>query len=145
MKASCIRCGGPARTADALDIPSSTGRPITLHTGCISPLAAELIDRLTSKAELRSAFLTERRDQLLRTLSEMDRDILQGLVAGLTNAQIGERLGFSLPAVGRHVSRLFQLLGVERRTEAAVVCVVLGLFDEDQLRLLLDRLDYHQE
>lgn len=60
-------------------------------------------------------------------LTPRELEILEGLVAGLTNRAIAERLSISEETVKSHVSRLFQKLGVHRRTQAVGIGLQLGL------------------
>lgn len=62
-----------------------------------------------------------RMDELaLSSLTPRERRILDLIVAGLTNAQIGERLGISEKTVRNHVTSVLAKLGFVRRTQAAV-------------------------
>jgi pimeloyl-ACP methyl ester carboxylesterase/DNA-binding CsgD family transcriptional regulator len=54
-------------------------------------------------------------------LSPRERDILRGLAAGHTNAQIAASLHLSEKTVRNIVSRVFEKLDVESRTQAAVL------------------------
>jgi len=54
-------------------------------------------------------------------LSQRERDVLELLRAGLTNAEIGERLFISPKTAEHHVSRILTKLGVRSRAEAAAV------------------------
>jgi two-component system, NarL family, response regulator DevR len=54
-------------------------------------------------------------------LGSREREVLALITRGLTNRQIGESLGISEKTVKNHVSHLFVKLGVERRTQAAVL------------------------
>lgn len=53
-------------------------------------------------------------------LTLRERQILSAIAEGLTNRQIGDRLGIAEKTVKNYVSGLFAKLGVERRTQAAV-------------------------
>jgi two-component system response regulator DevR len=54
-------------------------------------------------------------------LSDTERDILDMITDGLTNKQIGERLYLAEKTVKNHVTSLLAKLGVQRRTQAAVI------------------------
>lgn len=54
--------------------------------------------------------LTQRQYQVLHLLSE-----------GLSNAEIGERLGLNISTVKSHVTSVLKTLGVERRTQAVLL------------------------
>lgn len=59
-------------------------------------------------------------DLALSSLTPRERRILDLIVAGLTNAQIGGRLGISEKTVRNHVTSVLAKLGFVRRTQAAV-------------------------
>jgi len=61
----------------------------------------------------------------LDALTEREREILTLIAEGLTNRQIGERLYISEKTVKNYVSSLLAKLGVERRTQAAVLAARL--------------------
>jgi two-component system response regulator DevR len=65
--------------------------------------------------------VTEEPGHLLAELSRQERRVLDGIVDGLTNRQIGDRLNIAEQTVKNHVSTLLAKLGVERRTQAAVL------------------------
>ena len=62
-------------------------------------------------------------DARLRTLTPRERRILALVVEGLTNGEIGERLGIGEKTVRNHVSAVLGKLGLTRRTQAAVYAV----------------------
>ena len=51
-------------------------------------------------------------------ISNRELEVLQLMAQGLSNREIGERLFVSLNTVKTHSSRLFEKLGVKRRTQA---------------------------
>jgi DNA-binding NarL/FixJ family response regulator len=53
-------------------------------------------------------------------LTLRERQVLDLIADGLTNRQIGERLGLAEKTVKNYVSELLAKLGMERRTQAAV-------------------------
>jgi two-component system, NarL family, response regulator DevR len=57
----------------------------------------------------------------LRSLTEQERRVLGLIAEGLTNKQIGERLYLAEKTVKNYVSSLLSKLGLERRTQAAVL------------------------
>lgn len=54
-------------------------------------------------------------------LSEREREVLERVAEGSTNAQIAERLSVSESTVKFHLQNIFDKLGVTNRTEAAAV------------------------
>ena len=63
--------------------------------------------------------------QELATLTEQERKILMLIAEGLTNRQIGERLFLAEKTVKNYVSSILSKLGLERRTQAAVLAAKL--------------------
>jgi two-component system response regulator DevR len=60
-------------------------------------------------------------DRLLATLSRQERRVLDGLIDGLTNRQIGNNLNVAEQTIKNHVTSLLNKLGAKHRAEAAVV------------------------
>ena len=60
-------------------------------------------------------------------LTGRELEVLRILAAGATNRSIGEQLAISERTVDRHVSNIFDKLGVTSRTEAAASAVRKGL------------------
>jgi|NGEPerStandDraft_6_1074524.scaffolds.fasta_scaffold118788_1 two-component system response regulator DevR len=60
-------------------------------------------------------------EHMVATLSPQEQRVLDGIVDGLTNREIGKRLHLAEQTVKNHVSALLAKLGVERRTQAAVL------------------------
>ncbi len=89
-----------------------------------------------NRAEAVSRVLNERLleappDEPRRTLelSRRQHDVLELLPHGLTNEQIGRRLGISAESVKDHVAAVYRKLGVSNRTAVCMRAVVLGLLD----------------
>jgi len=61
----------------------------------------------------------------LQSLTEQERRILDLIGEGLTNRQIGERLYLAEKTVKNYVSNLLSKLGMQRRTQAAVLATRL--------------------
>jgi DNA-binding NarL/FixJ family response regulator len=76
--------------------------------------------RATSSVLERLQHKTESADPLAR-LTEREREILGLIGEGLTNRQIGERLFLAEKTVKNYVSGLLAKLGMERRTQVAVL------------------------
>ncbi|WP_221323701.1 LuxR C-terminal-related transcriptional regulator [Actinoplanes sp. L3-i22] len=69
--------------------------------------------RERAETELAAAGRGERRDGL----TPQQRQVVTLAAQGLTNAQIGARLGLSARTVGTHLSRAYPILGVTRRSQ----------------------------
>lgn len=65
-------------------------------------------------------------DDELADLTDQERKILDLIVEGLTNRQIGERIFLAEKTVKNYVSNLLSKLGMSRRTEAAVYAARLA-------------------
>ncbi len=74
--------------------------------------AAALMDKLRATAE---------KPGPLAMLTEQERAVLDHIGGGLTNRQIADRMFLSEKTVKNYVSRLLGKLGMERRTQAAVL------------------------
>ena len=57
----------------------------------------------------------------LTKLSDQERTVLELIGEGLTNRQIGERMFLAEKTVKNYVSSILAKLGLERRTQAAVL------------------------
>ncbi|MEV5837599.1 response regulator transcription factor [Nocardia sp. NPDC052112] len=80
--------------------------------------AAALMAKLREEAEAKTGPLA--------SLSEQERTLLGLLGEGLTNRQIAGRMFLAEKTVKNYVSRLLTKLGVERRTQAAVLASKLN-------------------
>lgn len=60
-------------------------------------------------------------------LTDRERDILDGVAAGLTNAEIGARLFLSPKTIANNVTTILDKLGVTHRTQAIVLAREAGL------------------
>ena len=57
------------------------------------------------------------------SLTDRQRDILDGLTRGLTNAEIANQLGIALDSVKEHINVVFSKLGAANRTEAVAIAL----------------------
>jgi two-component system, NarL family, response regulator DegU len=65
-------------------------------------------------------------------LTRRKREVLQLLVKGLANKQIGRTLAISLKTVEKHMLSIFRKLKVYSRTEAAVTAVRLRILNPEE-------------
>jgi DNA-binding CsgD family transcriptional regulator len=63
----------------------------------------------------------------LSDLTERERELLDSIARGLTNAEIAERLQISEKTVRNHISSIFSKLGIEHRAQAIVAARKAGL------------------
>jgi DNA-binding NarL/FixJ family response regulator len=64
-------------------------------------------------------FLSHNENPKIRALSARQREILELVVEGLSNAQIARRLHLSKSTIKQHLRAIYKVLGVGYRTEAA--------------------------
>ena len=89
-------------------------RTVAAGQSMIDPATtARVMERLRQGAE--------RSEDPLTTLTEQERRILELIGEGMTNRQIGERLYLAEKTVKNYVSNLLGKLGMQRRTQAAVL------------------------
>lgn len=80
-----------------------------------------LIDPVIAARVFEKARRGEEAPSELAHLTKQERKILDLIAEGLTNRQIGERLYLAEKTVKNHVTNVLAKLGVERRTQAAVI------------------------
>lgn len=80
-----------------------------------------LLDPTLTKRVLARMKGTERGDPRLDALSPRERQILALIGEGLTNREIGARLSLAEKTIKNYVSALLSKLGLQRRTQAAVL------------------------
>ncbi|WP_255949008.1 response regulator [Streptomyces odontomachi] len=99
-----------ARTGDALLAPAITRR---------------LIERFVSRGGPGTGDATLHRD--LSALTPREREVLQALGTGLSNAELAARFGLSEATVKTHVARILAKLRIRDRAQAVVVAYETGL------------------
>jgi DNA-binding NarL/FixJ family response regulator len=62
----------------------------------------------------------------LLKLSQRERDVMQGIVLGRSNKEIGRTLGLAEVTIKLHLRNLFRKMSVKTRAEAAVKAVRAG-------------------
>jgi DNA-binding NarL/FixJ family response regulator len=67
--------------------------------------------------------------QAVDRLTPRQREVLALTAAGLSNREAGERLGITWRTVQKTMERVFRQLGVENRTQAAMIWVLAGWSD----------------
>jgi DNA-binding NarL/FixJ family response regulator len=66
-------------------------------------------------------------DILVDALTERELEVLEGLMLGLTDRQISERLIVSQETVKTHIKHIYQKLAVDNRTKAVVRGITAGI------------------
>jgi two-component system, NarL family, response regulator DevR len=97
------------RTAELVD----SIRQVALGRSLIDPaVIARVMDRVRQ---------TSVPDNRLADLTPREREVLDLMTDGLTNRQIGEQMFLSEKTVKNYVSSILGKLGIERRSQAAVL------------------------
>jgi DNA-binding NarL/FixJ family response regulator len=81
---------------------------------------ARLVVRSARVGQLRVLLLAEE-DVRVERLTPRQREILRNVADGLTDAQIGERLGIAAATVNKHLESIYARLDVHKRTAAAAL------------------------
>lgn len=90
----------------------TTSRSTSTTRVTLSPEATQALAQSVAQPQIPGEQLTER-----------ERDVLKGMVDGLNNNEIAERLVVSLGTVKFHISNIFHKLGVDIRVEAVKLAI----------------------
>ncbi|MFF4324257.1 response regulator [Streptomyces sp. NPDC001568] len=106
-------------------------RAVAAGGSCLSPLVARRL-----MTDLRRAPAQRGEDRADRTdlLTQREREVLGMLGAGLSNAQIAERLHLVEGTIKTYVSAILSQLGVRNRVQAAIIAYKAGLLNNDTPR-----------
>ena len=85
-----------------------------------------LLDPAVTSSVLERVRVSAARSGELAALSDREHEILLLVAEGLTNRQIGERLYIAEKTAKNHVSNILSKLGLERRTQAAMLAARLA-------------------
>ncbi len=88
-------------------------------------MGGSLLDPRTTAALLGRIRRRREENDPLSTLSDQERAVLDLIGEGLTNRQISERMHLAEKTVKNYVSHLLAKLGMQRRTQAAVLAAEL--------------------
>jgi DNA-binding NarL/FixJ family response regulator len=83
--------------------------------------AVEVVQRgeLAAPRQLLGYFFSQNENPKIRALSARQREILEMVVEGLSNAEIAARLYISESTIKQHLRAVYKVLGVRNRTQAA--------------------------
>lgn len=95
---------------DAVLAPRITGELVRRYESLSRPIA----DAVEVQESARHAH------ELLRALTEREREVFDAVVEGLSNAEIAQKLWLSESTVKTHVGRILQKLGMRDRVQAVV-------------------------
>lgn len=102
-------------SGDAVVSPRVTRRMLEMFAGRLPANAAETTPGTTDV------------DPRLAELTAREREVLEAVAEGLSNAEIAERMFLSEATVKTHVGRILAKLGVRDRVQAVVLCYQTGL------------------
>lgn len=109
----------PARLVDGV-------RTIARGESLLAPaVTRDLIGHFAER--LRPAATSPARDHVVRTLARRELEVLEQLAAGLSNAEIAEKLVISIETVKTYVSRILTKLDLRDRVQAVVLAYQTGL------------------
>jgi DNA-binding NarL/FixJ family response regulator len=75
----------------------------------------------------------EKGRERLGDLSQRERDVLKLIALGLSNDEIAAKLFISPHTVKNHVSSIYRKLGIDDRTQVALIALRLGLVSLDHI------------
>lgn len=113
------------------ELISAIRRALSGESPLDQELAARLLRRLAGEVNERGNLMREavkHRRELAEPLTPRELEVLELIVRGKTNRQIGESLFLSANTAKVHVQHIIAKLGVSDRTQAAALAVELGLF-----------------
>ncbi|MFK0246055.1 response regulator [Amycolatopsis azurea] len=84
-----------------------------------------LLDSRTTTALMNRIRRERDQNDTTAALSEQERTVFELIGEGLTNREIGERMFLAEKTVKNYVSRILSKLGIQRRTQAAVLATEL--------------------
>ena len=129
---SAIRAGAAGfllKTAEAGELVSAVRR-VAAGDGVVAPEVTRRVFRELATASTRNSPTGDgQATAQLERLTVRERDVLTQLGAGASNSQLARELGISEATAKTHVSRVLAKLGVQSRTQAALVARDAGLMD----------------
>jgi DNA-binding NarL/FixJ family response regulator len=105
----------------------STSTPQELRDGVLQTARGERVVSPTIAMQLAGAWRNEPTDASASALTPREIEVLQLLAEGMTNQQVGARLGLSARTIKTHVQNLLVKLDVPDRTGAVARAFRLGL------------------
>ena len=121
---AALRAGAAAfLTKDALpDVVTATIRDV--HAGRPAPTEAEALDLLRAQG---TPAVTDRRDEVLDSLTAREREGFMLVAKGLSNAEIAESVFLSDATVKTHVRAVLTKLGLRNRIQVVITAHERGL------------------
>jgi len=87
----------------------------------------ELCPQCAEKLATAERYSTQRDTEFRGKLSQRQLAILQGMVEGKTNHELANELGFSVSTIRHETMRIYEILAVSDRKEAAKKALALSL------------------
>ena len=115
---AAVRAGAAGFLLKQVRGPALVSAVLTVASG------GSLFDTLAVAAPRNRGMAKAGRERL-GTLTDQERSVLRLIGEGLTNRQIGERMGLAEKTVKNYTSHLLAKLGLERRTQAAILATEL--------------------
>ncbi|MEU2835335.1 response regulator transcription factor [Streptomyces lavendulae] len=97
-------------------------------------LSSEIMMKLVSRAQARTPTGFNGLEEKLDSLTDSEREVLALIGAGYTNQKIAVTLHLSLSSVKTYSSRMLNRLGLDNRTQAAVLAYEAGLVGANPTR-----------
>lgn len=104
------------KTVDAVSLVAAV-RAVAAGDGAVDP-------RVTRRALAAAAAASRREDDepaVLPELTSREREVLDGILQGWSNAELAQRMGIGVPTVKTHVSNVLAKLGARSRSHAAAL------------------------
>lgn len=98
-----------------------------LHEGD-THFGGESLRRLVSEIRRLNQFSARCDEAPPAVLSDREREVLRLVVQGRSNKEIARRIGVEISTVKSHLHSAFEKIGVQDRTQAAVLCLERGWF-----------------
>ncbi|MFF4408764.1 response regulator [Streptomyces sp. NPDC001262] len=96
-----------------------------------SVLSFDVLRRVTSRSAARTPVRVRDLNRKLALLRETELKVLALVGGGLANQEIAKALNLSLTSVKTYVSRILNTLGMNNRTQAAILAYDLGFASSD--------------
>ena len=110
----------PAKLADMLERVSRDEAPLS------GPIAAKILSEFGQPGSSESE-----RSTVIEELTEREIEVLELVVEGLTNKEIGAELHLSVNTIKIHLRNILEKLHLQNRIQAAVYAVREGLVDKE--------------
>lgn len=113
------------------------GAKVYLSKAVSIQVISHIVQKILEGTPLESKWITLKGSQITGSetvleLTPRQKEVLNELCQGLSNKEIGMRLGLAEITVKIHISAIFRILGVINRTQAVLAARRLGLYSQEQ-------------